>query len=98
MNSFGIFEEVYAADKKHNGLYLASGNQSTIGWLGAIAILFLFGSSPIAGAMMDAFGPKVCVLLQYLQSNRALWLVVPDSNANTCFSQSSYSPASVPLE
>ena len=80
MNSFGIFEEVYAADKKHNGLYLASGNQSTIGWLGAIAILFLFGSSPIAGAMMDAFGPKVCVLLQYLQSSRAVWLVVPGSH------------------
>ncbi|KAJ5241777.1 uncharacterized protein N7469_000104 [Penicillium citrinum] len=59
MNSFGVFEEVYAADKQHNGLFLANGNQSTIGWLGAIAILFLFGSSPIAGAAMDAFGPKL---------------------------------------
>lgn len=53
MNSFGIFQEYYAKNQ------LASNSTSTIAWLGAISILFLFGISVIAGAMLDAFGPKV---------------------------------------
>lgn len=60
MNSFGIFQEIYVQDKAHGGLYLANGNPSTVAWLGAVAILFLFGISPAAGALMDIFGPKVC--------------------------------------
>lgn len=60
MNSFGVFQEIYVADKAHKGLYLAHGNPSTVAWLGAVAILFLFGISPAAGVLMDIFGPKVC--------------------------------------
>ncbi|CAI7579165.1 unnamed protein product [Penicillium bialowiezense] len=55
MNSFGIFQEYYAKNQ------LASNSTSTIAWLGAISILFLFGISVIAGAMLDAFGPKLMV-------------------------------------
>ncbi|CAI7678945.1 unnamed protein product [Penicillium pancosmium] len=59
MNSFGVFQEIYVADKAHKGLYLAHGNPSTVAWLGAVAILFLFGISPAAGVLMDIFGPKL---------------------------------------
>jgi hypothetical protein len=53
MNSFGIFQEYYAKNQ------LSSSSTSTIAWLGAISILFLFGISVVAGAMLDMFGPKV---------------------------------------
>ncbi|KAJ5767730.1 hypothetical protein N7533_000313 [Penicillium manginii] len=59
MNSFGVFEEIYGVDKAHGGLNVANGNLSTIAWLGAIAVLFFFGISPIAGVLMDIFGPKL---------------------------------------
>ncbi|CAG8195704.1 unnamed protein product [Penicillium salamii] len=55
MNSFGIFQEYYAKNQ------LASDSASTIAWLGAISILFLFGISVISGAMLDMFGPKLMV-------------------------------------
>ncbi|KAJ5345638.1 hypothetical protein N7452_003642 [Penicillium brevicompactum] len=55
MNSFGIFQEYYAKNQ------LSSDSTSTIAWLGAISILFLFGISVVAGAMLDIFGPKLMV-------------------------------------
>lgn len=53
LNSFGVFEDYYATAQ------LAHESQSTIGWLGAMAIFFLFSISTIAGAILDIFGPKV---------------------------------------
>lgn len=53
LNSFGVFEEYYAANQ------LASSPQSTIAWLGAIAIFFLFSISVASGSILDMFGPKV---------------------------------------
>jgi hypothetical protein len=53
LNSSGIFLEYYARD------LLSSNSPSTIAWIGAIAIFFLFAMSPGAGAMLDAFGPTV---------------------------------------
>ena len=53
MNSFGIFQEYYAKNQ------LASVSTSTIAWVCAISVLFLFGISVISGGMLDVFGPKV---------------------------------------
>ncbi|GAB7329345.1 hypothetical protein MBLNU13_g01140t1 [Cladosporium sp. NU13] len=55
LNSAGIFLEYYARD------LLSNESPSTIAWIGAIAIFFLFAMSPGAGAMLDAFGPTVMV-------------------------------------
>ena len=57
LNSFGIFEEYYAEEQ------LSSNSQSTIGWIGAMSIFFLFGISVVSGAITDAFGPRVYPLL-----------------------------------
>lgn len=59
LNSFGIFEEYYAAEQ------LAHTSESTIGWIGAMSIFFLFGISVVSGAIVDAFGPRVCTLKIY---------------------------------
>lgn len=53
LNSAGVFLEYYARDQ------LSSQSPSTIAWIGATAIFFLFAISPVAGAMLDAIGPKV---------------------------------------
>ncbi|KAJ5385406.1 hypothetical protein N7517_003317 [Penicillium concentricum] len=55
MNSFGIFQEYYTKNQ------LSSSSTSTIAWLGAIAIFFLFAISVGAGAMLDIFGPTLMV-------------------------------------
>ncbi|KAJ5652723.1 hypothetical protein N7507_010149 [Penicillium longicatenatum] len=55
LNSFGVFEDYYATAQ------LAHESQSTIGWLGAMAIFFLFLISTVAGAMLDVFGPKLMI-------------------------------------
>ncbi|KAJ6115263.1 hypothetical protein N7486_001041 [Penicillium sp. IBT 16267x] len=56
LNSFGVFEAYYATAQ------LAQESQSTIGWLGALAMFFLFAISTGAGAMVDIFGPKLMIL------------------------------------
>ncbi|OQE46937.1 hypothetical protein PENCOP_c001G06120 [Penicillium coprophilum] len=53
MNSFGIFQEYYTKNQ------LSASSTSTIAWLGAIAIFFLFATSVCAGAMVDIFGPAL---------------------------------------
>jgi hypothetical protein len=53
LNSAGIFLEYYARD------ILSNESPSTIAWISAIAIFFLFAMSPGAGAMLDASGPTV---------------------------------------
>ncbi|KXG50743.1 Major facilitator superfamily domain, general substrate transporter [Penicillium griseofulvum] len=55
MNSFGIFQEYYTKNQ------LSSSSTSTIAWLGAISIFFLFAISVGAGAMLDTFGPTFMV-------------------------------------
>ncbi|KAJ5771856.1 hypothetical protein N7520_002385 [Penicillium odoratum] len=53
LNSFGVFEDYYTTAQ------LAHESQSTIGWLGAMAIFFLFSISTVSGGMLDIFGPKL---------------------------------------
>ncbi|KAJ5594621.1 uncharacterized protein N7459_000829 [Penicillium hispanicum] len=55
LNSFGIFEDYYATDQ------LSHTSQSTIGWIGAISIFFLFSISVFSGAIVDVFGPRLLV-------------------------------------
>lgn len=55
MNAFGVFQEYYTHD------LLSSNAPSTIAWIGAVSIFFLFSISAGAGAMLDAFGPKVSI-------------------------------------
>ncbi|KAJ5208060.1 hypothetical protein N7449_002439 [Penicillium cf. viridicatum] len=55
MNSFGIFQEYYTKNQ------LSSSSTSTVAWIGAISIFFLFATSVGAGAMLDIFGPKLMV-------------------------------------
>ncbi|KAJ5871993.1 uncharacterized protein N7529_004346 [Penicillium soppii] len=69
MNSFGIFQEYYAQNQ------LASSSTSTIAWLGAISILFLFSISVVSGAMLDIFGPKLMVYLGSLGTVFALMMI-----------------------
>lgn len=57
VNSFAVFEEHYAKNQ------LANKSQSTIAWLGAIAIFFVFSVSVISGPIQDAFGPRWPVLI-----------------------------------
>ncbi|KAJ5152759.1 uncharacterized protein N7482_009237 [Penicillium canariense] len=70
LNSFGIFQEYYATNQ------LAQSSQSTIAWLGATSLLFLFSISVISGAMLDMFGPK---LLSYLGSLGTIFAVMMTS-------------------
>ena len=53
LNSFGVFEEYYASAQ------LSQSSQSTIAWLGAVAIFFLFSISVVSGAILDIFGPSL---------------------------------------
>ncbi|OJJ50271.1 hypothetical protein ASPZODRAFT_149654 [Penicilliopsis zonata CBS 506.65] len=51
INAFGIFEEYYKANQ------LAAESDSAIGWIGSVAILFIFGASVVSGYVLDRFGP-----------------------------------------
>lgn len=53
MNAFGVFEEYYARD------ILSPLQPSTIAWIGAVSIFFLFSLSAVTGGILDVFGPKV---------------------------------------
>ncbi|KAJ5116716.1 hypothetical protein N7456_001064 [Penicillium angulare] len=55
LNSYGVFESYYATSR------LADKSESTIGWIGAICIFFLFSISTVAGALLDFFGPEVLI-------------------------------------
>jgi len=58
LNSSGVFIEYYTHEQ------LATESPSTIAWLGAISIFFLFALSPAVGALLDVFGPKVRRLIR----------------------------------
>lgn len=53
LNSFGAFEEYYAKNQ------LANKSESTIAWLGALSIFFVFSVSVVSGPLLDVFGPRV---------------------------------------
>jgi hypothetical protein len=53
LNSFGIFEEYYATAQ------LAHKSSSSIAWIGALSIFFLFAISVGSGYILDIFGPGV---------------------------------------
>ncbi|KAF7592018.1 hypothetical protein BBP40_000799 [Aspergillus hancockii] len=57
MNSFGIFEEYYGKEQ------LADKSASTIAWLGAISIFFIFFASVFSGQLLDVFGPTLMLCL-----------------------------------
>lgn len=57
LNSFGVFEAYYAEDQ------LANESQTTIAWIGAISIFFIFAVSVVSGPLLDLFGPGVSLLL-----------------------------------
>ncbi|EAW12260.1 putative MFS monocarboxylate transporter [Aspergillus clavatus NRRL 1] len=59
LNSFGVFQEYYARNQ------LADKSESTIAWLGALSIFFVFSVSMISGQLLDMLGPK---LLLYMGS------------------------------
>lgn len=51
LNSFGVFEAYYAAEQ------LAGEGETTIAWIGAISIFFIFAVSVVSGPLLDFFGP-----------------------------------------
>ncbi|KAJ5101405.1 hypothetical protein NUU61_003627 [Penicillium alfredii] len=70
LNSFGIFQEYYATAQ------LSQSPQSTIAWIAAVSIFFLFGISVVSGAMLDMFGPK---LMSYLGSVGTVFAIMMTS-------------------
>jgi hypothetical protein len=68
MNSFGIFQEYYATNQ------LAQTSQSTIAWLGATSIFFLFSISVLSGALVDMFGPKVSPWVRNTKYAKEPWV------------------------
>ncbi|PYH44576.1 putative MFS monocarboxylate transporter, partial [Aspergillus saccharolyticus JOP 1030-1] len=56
VNSFGLFEEYYAK------VQLAGESQSTIAWIEAVAVFFIFSVSAVSGALLDAIGPRILLL------------------------------------
>jgi hypothetical protein len=52
-NSFGVFEEYYKQTM------LSDQSRSTISWLGAINVFFLFAGSMLTGPILDRSGPVV---------------------------------------
>ncbi|KAJ9236379.1 hypothetical protein DTO027B5_4673 [Paecilomyces variotii] len=52
-NSFGVFEEYYKESQ------LVNQSESTISWIGALEIFFIFGGSIVTGPVLDMFGPEV---------------------------------------
>lgn len=51
LNSFGVFEAYYAEDQ------LAGEGETTIAWIGAISIFFIFAVAVVSGPLLDFFGP-----------------------------------------
>ena len=53
VNAFGIFQAYYKTT------YLSDKSASEIGWISSVTIFFLYIFAPIAGVMVDRFGPRV---------------------------------------
>ncbi|KAH1533174.1 hypothetical protein KXX25_002538 [Aspergillus fumigatus] len=70
LNSFGAFEEYYAKNQ------LANKSESTIAWLGALSIFFVFSVSVVSGPLLDAFGPR---LLLYVGSFGTIFSIMMTS-------------------
>ncbi|OJJ75218.1 hypothetical protein ASPBRDRAFT_119613 [Aspergillus brasiliensis CBS 101740] len=52
VNSFGLFLEYYKKDQ------LSNQPESTIAWIAAIDIFFIFGVSVVSGPLLDTIGPR----------------------------------------
>lgn len=67
LNSFGVFETYYAEYQ------LAGETETTIAWIGAISIFFIFSVSVVSGPLLDFFGPGVSHLyiIYMREANRA---------------------------
>ncbi|EYE91894.1 MCT family MFS transporter [Aspergillus ruber CBS 135680] len=51
LNSFGVFETYYMQYQ------LANETETTIAWIGALSVFFIFSISVISGPLLDFFGP-----------------------------------------
>ncbi|PYI32131.1 MFS general substrate transporter [Aspergillus indologenus CBS 114.80] len=57
VNSFGLFEEYYSKAQ------LADESQSTIAWIGALAVFFIFSVSLVSGPLLDTIGPRILLCI-----------------------------------
>ncbi|KAL4966157.1 MCT family MFS transporter [Aspergillus stella-maris] len=53
VNSYGVFQEYYLANQ------LADEAESTVAWLGGLAIFFIYVGGAVSGPLLDFFGPEV---------------------------------------
>ncbi|KAL4941999.1 hypothetical protein BDV06DRAFT_235715 [Aspergillus oleicola] len=53
INSYGVFQEYYLANQ------LAHEAESTVAWLGGLAIFFIYIGGAVSGPMLDLFGPRM---------------------------------------
>ncbi|KAL4800848.1 major facilitator superfamily domain-containing protein [Aspergillus venezuelensis] len=53
VNSYGVFQEYYLANQ------LADEAESTVAWLGGLAIFFIYVGGAVSGPLLDLFGPTV---------------------------------------
>ncbi|ODM17037.1 hypothetical protein SI65_07436 [Aspergillus cristatus] len=57
LNSFGVFESYYTQYQ------LADETETTIAWIGAVSIFFIFSVSVISGPLLDFFGPGLMLYM-----------------------------------
>ncbi|GKZ47183.1 hypothetical protein AbraIFM66951_010533 [Aspergillus brasiliensis] len=57
VNSFGLFLEYYKKDQ------LSNQPESTIAWIAAIDIFFIFGVSVVSGPLLDTVGPRILLCI-----------------------------------
>ncbi|KAI2931667.1 hypothetical protein CBS147321_10191 [Aspergillus niger] len=62
VNSFGLFLEYYKKDQ------LSDQPESTIAWIAAIDIFFIFGVSVVSGPLLDTIGPRLLLCIGSLGS------------------------------
>lgn len=67
LNSFGVFEAYYMQYQ------LADETETTIAWIGALSIFFIFSISVISGPLLDFFGPGVSLIHEHLREKER-WL------------------------
>ncbi|KFX97535.1 hypothetical protein O988_04815 [Pseudogymnoascus sp. VKM F-3808] len=56
VNAFGVFQEYYRSHQ------LSNHSDFDISWIGSFSTFMIFGGAPIAGVLVDIFGPTACEL------------------------------------
>lgn len=51
VNAFGVFQEYYRSHQLRNH------SDFDISWIGSFSTFMIFGGAPIAGVLVDRFGP-----------------------------------------